>query len=149
MKKSLLIPFAFLLLAGCNDAPVFPDEPEIEFVSITPEEATQFTADEITLTFRYQDGDGDLGYIGDPVNNLFVIDSRTAFAGNPARITAFAFETLTPDTRKPSIQGEFSISLTTPPFEITAEPLVYNVYIVDRAGNVSNTISTSPITVSQ
>lgn len=150
MKRSFLIPIAALLfLVSCNDAPVFPNEPEIEFLSITPTQATQFTADEITLSFRYQDGDGDLGYDGDPVNNLFIIDTRAAFANNPARITAFAFESLTPQTRKPSIQGEISITLTTPPYETSEEPLVYAVYVIDRAGNTSNTILSSPITISQ
>lgn len=151
MKRlRLLIPIAcLLLLVACDDKPVFPNEPAITFVSITPSTATQFTADEIELTFRYQDGDGDLGYEGDPVNNLFIIDTRAAFAGNPGRITSFSFESLTPTTRKPSIQGEMKVLLTTPPYEPTQEPLVYQVYITDRAGNVSNTIETTPIIVQQ
>jgi hypothetical protein len=149
LKKSLFIPLAFLLLVACNDKPVFPNEPAITFVSITPAQATQFTADQIELTFRYQDGDGDLGYEGDPVNNLFIIDTRAAFVNNPGRITSFSFASLTPTTRKPSIQGEMKVLLTTPPFEITQEPLVYDVYIADRAGNLSNIIHTSPITILQ
>ncbi|MEY3442369.1 MAG: hypothetical protein RLZZ519_650 [Bacteroidota bacterium] len=149
LKKSLLLPLAFLLLVACDDAPVFPNEPEISFVSITPTAATQFTADEISLTIHYQDGDGDLGYEGDPTNNLFIEDMRAAYAGDSARFSAFPFESLTPDTRKPSIQGEISVLLTTPPWEPTQEPLTYRVYIVDRAGNVSNRILTTPITVQQ
>ncbi len=149
LKKSLFIPLAFLLLVGCNDKPVFPNTPEITLVSITPAVAKQFTSDEIEITFHYQDGDGDLGYEGDLVNNLFIIDTRAAFANNPGRITAFAFESLTPKTRKPSIQGEMKILLATPPFEASQEPLVYQVYITDRAGNVSNVIETTPITVTQ
>lgn len=138
-----------MLLVACDDAPVFPNEPEISFVSITPTAATQFTADEISLTIHYQDGDGDLGYEGDPTNNLFIEDMRAAYAGDSARFSAFPFESLTPDTRKPSIQGEISVLLTTPPWEPTQEPLTYRVYIVDRAGNVSNRILTTPITVQQ
>ena len=149
LKKSLLIPLVFLLFAGCNDAPVFPIEPEVTFVSITPTLATQFTADQIELKIRYQDGDGDLGYDGDPVNNLFIVDTRAAFVSNPGRITAFAFASLTPKTKKPSIQGEMKVLLTTPPYEATQEPLVYDVYISDRAGHVSNVIHTTPITIQQ
>jgi hypothetical protein len=147
LKKVFFIPFAFLLLAACDDAPVFPNEPEISFVSITPAVATQFTADEITLTFHYQDGDGDLGYEGDPTDNLFIEDMRAAYANDSARFNSYSFESLTPDTRKPSIQGEISIVLTTPPWEPSQEPLVFSIYIVDRAGNHSNIIQTSPITV--
>ena len=147
MKKLLFIPLASLLLVACDDSPVFPNEPEISFVSITPSQSRQFTTDEIKLTFHYQDGDGDLGYEGDPTNNLFIEDTRAAYANDTNRFTAYFFESLTPDTRKPSIQGEISVLLITPPWEPSQEPLVYRVHIVDRAGNVSNVIETTPITV--
>lgn len=149
MRNLAFISFAFalLFLPGCDNDPVFPLVPAISFVSITPTEATQFTSDEIQLTIHYQDGDGDLGYEGDPVNNLFVIDTRAAFEGNPGRVLAYSFESLTPDTRKPSIQGEMTITMMTPMYEPSEEPLVFEVYIVDRAGNTSNVIKTDPITV--
>ena len=148
MRKILILLSPLLLLMACDDSPVFPLEPEIEFVSITPEQATQFTSDEIQLTIRYQDGDGDLGYEGtEKINNLYITDTRAYFATNPARTTAYSIPSLTPDTRKPSIQGEITISIMTPPAEPNAELLVYEVYIVDRAGNISNVIQTSPITV--
>ncbi len=148
MRKLLAILVPLLLLNACDDSPVFPLEPEISFVSITPEQTTQFTADEITLTLHYQDGDGDLGYEGtEKINNLYVTDTRDFFSTNPARTTAYSIPSLTPDTRKPSIQGDISISIMTPPAEPNAEPLVYEVYIVDRAGNISNVITTTPIIV--
>ncbi len=148
MRKLPIILLPLLLLMACDDSPVFPLEPEITFVSISPEQATQFTADEIQLTFRYQDGDGDLGYEGaEKVNNLYITDTRAFFATNPARTTAYSIPSLTPDTRKPSIQGEITISILTPPAEPNAEPLIYEVYLVDRAGNISNLIQTTPITV--
>lgn len=137
-----------LLLTACDDSPVFPLEPEISFVSITPEQTTQFTADEIQLTIHYQDGDGDLGYEGtEKINNLYITDTRAFFATNPARTTAYSIPSLTPDTRKPSIQGDITISIMTPPAEPNEELLVYEVYLVDRAGNISNVIQTTPITV--
>lgn len=148
MRKLLAILSPLFLLVACDDSPVFPLEPEIGFVSISPNQATQFTADEITLVLSYQDGDGDLGYEGtEKINNLFVTDTRAFFAGNPAIVAAYSIPSLTPDTRKPSIQGEISISITTPPAEPNAEPLVYEVYIVDRAGNISNVIKTNPIII--
>jgi hypothetical protein len=149
LKKALCIPLGFLLFAACNDAPVFPNEPEISFLNITPSVATQFNADEIQIKFHYQDGDGDLGYIGDPINNLFLEDMRSAFTTDSARFVAYSFASLTPQARKPSIQGEFALVLTTPPWEPNEEPLVFQIYIVDRAGNRSNTIRTSPIAVRQ
>ena len=148
--RSLHIAIALLTmvsLSGCNDDPVFPVEPNISFVSITPEVATQFTSDEIKIVFHYEDGDGDLGNLSDQVNNLFIEDTRAAFATNPGRITAYAFPSLTPDARNPSIQGDFTITLATPPYEPTEEPLVFRIHILDRAGHKSNEILTSPIVV--
>lgn len=118
-------------------------------MSITPTVATQFTADEIRITFHYQDGDGDLGYIGDPTDNLFLEDMRSAFTTDSARFVAYSFASLTPQARKPSIQGDFSLVLTTPPWEPNEEPLEFQIFIVDRAGNRSNIIRTTPIIVRQ
>lgn len=149
MKNLRLIPFvlAFAAITGCDTDPVFPVEPNISFVSITPEEATQFTSDEIQIVFHYEDGDGDLGNEDDQVSNLFLEDTRLAFANNPGRISAFSFPSLTPDAKNPSIQGNFTVTMSTPPYESSEEPLVFKIYIVDRAGHVSNTIETTPIVV--
>ena len=149
MRRLPLILPLFLLLFGCDTDPVFPVEPSIVFTSITPTAATEFTADEISLQFHYQDGDGDLGYLTDQQANLFITDTRQAFIGNPGRVTAFAFESLSSNARNPSIQGDFTVTLTTPPYESSEEPLVYEVYIVDRAGHESNRILSTPITVGQ
>ncbi len=148
MRKLPIIILLLFLLIACDDSPVFPLEPEIFFVGISPEQATQYTADEIQLTIRYQDGDGDLGYEGsERINNLYITDTRSFFATNPSRTAAYSIPSLTPDTRRPSIQGEITISIMTPPAEPNAELLVYEVYLVDRAGNMSNVIKTTPITV--
>lgn len=149
MKTRLLflILVAGLSFTGCDTDPVFPIEPEISFTSITPATATQFTADEVVITFHYQDGDGDLGYEVDPVSNLFITDLRAAFIGNPGRVTAYSFKSLTPDTKNPSIQGDITVKMTTPPYEPSEEPLVFEIYIVDRAGHESNRILTEAIRV--
>lgn len=149
MKRlRLILPFLLLsALSACDTDPVFPVEPNISFVSISPEVATQFTSDEIQIVFHYEDGDGDLGNEDDQVNNLFIEDTRAAFSSNPGRFTAYSFPSLTPDARNPSIQGNFTVTMMTPPYESSEEPLVFKIYIVDRAGHVSNTIETTPITV--
>lgn len=148
MRRLLILILPLLALASCDDSPVFPVTPEISFLTISPSESEQFTTDGLQLRLRYQDGDGDLGYEGqEKTTNLFVTDLRAAFANNPARTTAYSIPSLTPDTRKPSIQGEITVTMLTPPWEPSEEPLVFEVYMVDRAGNVSNVIQTDPITV--
>ncbi len=148
VRKFLLLILPLLVLASCDDDPVFPVIPEITFLGITPAESEQFTTDGLQVTLRYQDGDGDLGYEGtEKTTNLFVTDTRAAFENNPARTTAYSIPNLTPETRKPSIQGQITITMLTPPWEPTEEPCVFEIYMVDRAGNVSNVIQTDPITV--
>lgn len=162
MKKlGAILILVTLILSGCDNGPVFPNEPEISFVSITPENPTQFTTDEITLTIHYQDGDGDLGHIdqgnGEPrLPNIFLTDSRAVIHPDCTfKTVGYIIPNLTPDTRKPSIQGDISITLTTPPHHTfidpfsDEEPLIFEVYLVDRAGNISNTIKTDPITIQQ
>jgi hypothetical protein len=63
MKSSqvhyLLIFVVFLGLSGCFDPPEFPNTPRIEFSRIEFVE-TDFS-DSLTLTFYFEDGDGDIG----------------------------------------------------------------------------------------
>lgn len=152
MVKRIAFATLFLLsLVSCDDDPVFPIEPEIEFVSITPAEATEFQ-DEITLTIHFQDGDGDLGYETDPVANLFVRDMRVDIPDS-VRNYSFFIPSLTPETHKPSIQGPLSVKILCPPRSdwftpgSTESDITFEVYLVDRAGHVSNTVVSTPVTI--
>lgn len=152
MRISAIFLIAFAFLTSCDIDPVFPLTPEIEFVSITPDEALQFQ-DEITLTIHFQDGDGNLGYEGDdPVNNLFVTDTRVDIPDS-VRTLGYSIPTLTPNTRKPSIQGEIEVKILAPPSakfynpNSTETQVVFEIYLVDRAGNISNTILADPVTI--
>lgn len=154
MKKFYTIILSVLLLNSCSDDPVFPIEPDIEFVSITPAQAVQFQ-DELTITIHFQDGDGDLGFENDPVPNLFVRDTRTDIPDS-LRISSFSIPNLTPDTHRPSIQGPMSIQLLCPPHPSFLPPgnnaeedVVFQIWLVDRAGHVSDTVLTSPVRILQ
>ena len=68
------------------------DTPNIEFVKLSPETAIQY-ADEITLTIKYIDGNGDLGENDPDVKNLYVTDGSfmtSAGCQNPS-LTYMAF----------------------------------------------------------
>src|SRR6187402_1851314 len=76
-----------LSIAGwrCLEAPNFPDEPYIEFLSISKDSLQQgiFQEDSLMVTFRFEDGDGDLGRTDqEPDNNIFFIDERTGTLDN-------------------------------------------------------------------
>lgn len=151
MKRSLVIFAAFAFLVSCRTEPVFPETPEIEFMSITPGEGQQFV-DEFKITIHFQDGDGDIGYTSDPLNNLWVVDTR-ADVPDTLRAVGFSIPSLTPETKNPSIQGEIEISILAPPSIKFFNPnsleteVVFDVYLVDRKGNRSNTVQTDPVTI--
>ncbi len=145
MKKIISIILLSVVVLACKkDEVVFDTTPSIEFVSITPSSVTEFE-DEVILTILYRDGDGDLGENDPEVKNLFVTDSR-----NDVQYS-FRVQQLAPANADINIEGELAINLKTLSVvgSGNSESATFSVYIVDRAGNKSNTITTSAITVSK
>ena len=150
MKLLAAIALCIFLLNSCSDAPVFPVRPHIEFVSITPSQGIQYQ-DNLTITIHFEDGDGDLGFVTDPVANLFVRDMRPGMPDSEA-VSFYNIPNLTPDTHRPSIQGPLSVSMIFPrlldPSNLS-EDVNFSIWLVDRAGNMSDTITTSTVTITQ
>lgn len=144
--------FAFLLGTSYLILGTFPSckkdkmestvEPQIEFVSISPSTAKEYT-DQITITFSYDDLDGDLGENDPNVNNLFITDSRNSVTYN------YRISQLAPDGSTIHIKGNLNavIKNTAITDGSSSQSVTYSLYLKDRAGNSSNTITTSAITV--
>lgn len=127
---------------SCKKEAVIPTSPVIEIVSAGPTEVDEF-AEGVVLRFSYKDGDGDLGETDPDAYTLWVKDSRLN-AADGYHIPPLA----PPDTEVP-IQGELEVTLT-PLFLLGSsgqEVMTYTFYITDRAGNKSNELVTSSITV--
>jgi hypothetical protein len=177
-----------ILLVGCpSPEPLFPVEPQIEFVRLDPAVTYEISAGvpgtPPALVLRFTDGDGDLGSADANIYNFYLQDLRDdrlplrdstqvgwdTLPGGQV-VPLFEYDTLytgliegsmpdlTPDARNPSIQGEiryvFSAGLNrlpnpnNPSQPLPAQDTVrFRVWVVDRAGNVSNTIVTEPFTV--
>ncbi len=118
--------------------------PQIEFVSISPSSAVEYD-DPITIAFSYDDLDGDLGENDPNVHNLFITDSRNNVTYN------YRISQLAPDGAKIHIQGNLNaiIKNTAITDGSASQSVTYSLYIKDRAGNKSNTITTSAITITQ
>jgi len=147
-----------ILIAGwrCLDAPNYPDEPYIEFLSISKDTLDQgvFQQDSLIVLFRFEDGDGDIGRTDqDPENNIFFIDERTGTLDN-----TFGIPTLPEDGAGNGVEGEVKILLFTtccifpdgsdpcmPSNLFPIDTVQYRIYIKDRAGHKSNEILTTPI----
>lgn len=118
--------------------------PQIEFVSISPSSAVEYV-NSITISFSYDDLDGDLGQNDPNVNNLFITDSRNGVVYN------YRISQLAPDGANIHIKGNLNavIKGTAITDGSTSQAVTYSLYIKDRAGNVSNTITTDVITITQ
>ena len=132
------------LAASCTkevDDPTFPPEPTLVLEAQSDIELAAF-ADTLRLTLGYTDGDGDLGDVASG-SGLYVLDRRLR------EPDVYALQRLTPDGEPLSIAGTFRLALG-PYFVLgnaPAETFELELWLVDRAGNESPRIITSPITV--
>ena len=149
----------FVLLAiACSKPPEYPVEPEIEFLRLDRDTFSQGTGlqDSIWVTLGFTDGDGDIGYEeGGPVN-LFLTDLRKNVAADNFRIPFI------PELgANNGLQGEIQFKLfqtccifpggiplpCEPSTEFPFDTVQYEIYMIDRAGNESNRVTTAPILI--
>ncbi len=118
--------------------------PQITFISISPSSAVEYV-NEITISFSYDDLDGDLGENNPNVSNLFVTDSRNNVTYN------YRISELAPPGSIIHIKGTLNtvIKSTAITDNSSSQSVTYSVYLKDRAGNASNTITTSAITITK
>ena len=167
MKKNYLyllqLTLLLCLFGACVQAPQYPIEPEISFVSISKDTMIQGQTkndDFLYLTLAFTDGDGDFGFPENPneVNKTIVFtDTRTQFSDQK-----FEIPYINDNGASNGISGELQIKLSTtccifppdvtdvvqscdPSNQYPVDEVVWEVYIVDRAGNMSNTLSLPPV----
>ena len=133
-----------LLLFACKKDDTLSVVPTIEFKSISPSTAQEYI-DDINITISYTDGDGDLGENTPDIDNLFVEDSRNGI------VYHYRIPQLAPNGNEIAIEGNFNITIngTGITEESSSQQVNYAIYVTDRAGNKSNTITTSNITIQQ
>ena len=155
-----LLLLGFTLFQFCVKPPDYPDEPVIEFQSISKNTLRQSALpgplDSVLVTLTFTDGDGDLGSEGNDFN-IFIMDGRDSFPRDPYRLPYVA-----PQGTGNGISGDISIRLpslcciyTEPDgtkracgsVPVQLDTLSYIIYIKDRAGHESNRIKTPPLTL--
>ena len=116
----------------------------IEFKSISPTIVQEYS-DDIIIAISYSDGNGDLGENNPDIHNLFVEDNRNGI------VYQFRIPHLAPDNNSISIDGDFKITINGSGItdESSNQQVNYAIYVTDRAGNESNIITTSTITIQQ
>ena len=125
-----------------KDPEEFAKIPSLEFVKITPSVAAEFV-DEVKITVLYRDKDGDIGENDPEVKNLFVTDNRNDVE------YSFRIPELTPEGSEIAVEGNFEINLKVLSMvgDQEEESAAFSVYILDRALNKSNSVTTEAITV--
>ncbi len=140
----------------CLDVPNYPDEPYIEFLSISKDTLQQgvFMEDSLIVRFRFEDGDGDIGRESQGgSNNIFFIDERTGTLDN-----SFGIPVIPQEGAANGVEGEVRIVLFTtcciyndgqdpcmPNPSVPFDTIQYRIYITDQAEHKSNEILTTPI----
>ena len=107
--------------------------------------------DSTLLVISFMDGDGDIG--NEDSVSIFLIDNRDNF-----ELPGFKIPFIGEQGVGKGISGEISIVLPTtcctfpngvapcqPSEEFPRDTLTYDLFIIDRAGNASNRITTEPI----
>lgn len=152
--KILAVLSLIFILQGCYKKKELSEIPEISLIGMNKSVMQQgySNEDSLEIYLHVLDGDGDLGYLGDSSaeSSVFMIDSRT---GNIAE--RFSFPAIPEDKVQNGLDAELRIlTFTTcciypnslPPCSVQAEypadSLKYEIWLVDRAGNTSNSIST-------
>ena len=132
------------LLFSCKKDETLSVVPALEFQSINPSVAQEYI-DDINITISYADEDGDLGENFPDIDNLFVEDSRNGI------VYHYRIPQLAPNGNDISITGNFNIIIDGSGItdESSSQQVNYAIYVKDRAGNKSNTITTSNITIQQ
>ena len=144
MKKLFILFIFWAAISACKkDKKIeISTTPAIEFAGITPSAAIEYK-DKITITISYKDGDGDIGENTPDVKNLFLTDSRNNVTYQ------YRVSQLAPSGQATAIEGTLTIELKNTAITngASSQSVSFSVYLKDRAGNISNTIATSAITV--
>ena len=145
MKKILTLVTGLALLSSCSsDEELISPTPAIEFVSLGSSSVTAFS-EPLVFTISYRDGDGDLGENDPDVKNCYITDSRNSVTYE------FRIPELAPSGSAIIIDGDLNIELQSVGIsdDVDSESAMFSIYVTDRAGNVSNTVTSSSVGVSR
>ena len=140
MRKTL--PILILLgifLTQCMERPDYPETPRLFDISVD-KTLLDPAKDTLVISFDFEDGGGDLGTKdGDSTISIYRTDLRTNFTY--ADYIPFV------DLKGSSKDISGTIRVTVAPGTYSCifsnnDTMIYDIYVVDRAGNVSNTITT-------
>lgn len=144
---TLIILFSCNKKESADETPKGPisNIPSITLINVSPKTVKEYK-DSIVFVIQYLDGDGDLGTEDADTKSIFLTDNRVSLT------ESYHLPPLTPIGTEITIQGNLNIVLEKTALldsSESSETTTYSIYLVDRAGNTSNTVTTETITITQ
>ena len=149
--KHLFYGLLFILLFSCKKEegneplPPISNTPEIELLTTSSTNINQF--DDVEFKIQYTDGNGDLGETDPDTYSIFVTDKR-----DESIVHEFHLQPLAPINKSFAIQGNLRINIENIILldqSNSSEIARFSIYIKDRAGNKSNTVTSSTIRITK
>lgn len=138
----ILFLFVIIIAISCKKKEEVNPNPEITFQSVSSNEVTSFD-NNLIISISYIDHQGDIGETDPDKKTVKIKDSRLDEAD------WYHIQPITPDLQELDTKGEFTVTL--PPLFMlgngSQESTMFSIQIIDRAGNLSNTITTPSITI--
>mgnify|MGYP001176874269 CR=1 FL=1 len=144
MRNVLIIAIISLIGVSCNKKTKYDNIPKLTFKNLSQNTIQAGIDTSIYINFLFEDGDGNIGF---GTNNLFLRDNRDT-VWIPYNIPDI------PDKFNPEsglngiIQIDFAAAfllLRTDTLHALTDTLTWDIYMKDKAGNISNTITTTPL----
>ena len=132
-----------ILINGCKkEEIVISLVPSISFVDVTPNNVEEYV-ETVAIVISYEDGNADIGQPDPDVPVVFVKDSRLQ------QPDGYHLPPIAPLDAQVYVKGQLTIPLKNLFIlgNTNSEQVLFRVYLTDRAGNVSNTITTPAVTV--
>lgn len=159
MRTLSIIAVFAVFVSGCLPKVDYPDEPRIEYLGFIPGNSVNIADSVGVVQISFTDGNGDLGLEAGDTNGVFHEDSTYYFnlfvnyyekkegvfeLITPVFPNHVRFPNLTPAGNDKALEGEMNIGVFAD-FTSPYDTVKWEVYLVDRSLNHSNTISTQEI----
>lgn len=143
---TLILTTGLMLAFSCKEVQQSSGNPvpRIQFIKIEPTVVKEFR-DSVKITIAYEDGDGDLGFVNADINSMEVQDERLS------KPDVYYVAPLAPVDAKISIKGKLTMLLKNVFLLGTGstETTTFTVRLMDRAGNYSNPVKSTEITINR
>ncbi len=136
---TLLSFFFIVLFSSCKKD--VDNTPKISLTGTSTISVTE--GQSVTISLSYSDADGDLGENTSNATNLYLTDNRVNV------VYKYRIQQLAPSGESIGIKGNLNIVVTglTITDGSSSQNVTYSVYVKDRAGNQSNSVTTGSINI--